>query len=56
MVDLVLLEVSEKVFVPVLKDGVEERVGSGKNREPIIVPELSALSLTSLIFATAPLD
>ena len=54
--DLVLLEVNENVFVPVLNDGVEDRVGSGRNNDPIIVPELSALSLICFIFATAPLD
>ena len=44
------------VLVPVLNEGADGIVGSGKNRDPINDPALSVINLIALTLAIAPLD
>ena len=44
------------VLVPVLNEGADGIVGSGKNRDPINDPALSVINLIAVTLAIAPLD
>ena len=56
IVELAALLVNVNVLVPVLNDGAEGTVGSGKYNDPIKDPALSVTNLISLTVAIAPLD
>ena len=56
IVALVELDDNVNVLVPVLNVGADGTVGSGKNSDPMSVPDLSVINQIAVTVAIAPLD